>query len=63
MAVQWTMSLSLKYEILLLAAGFYSGPVAEAIVAAVQSRGGVLSLDDLAAHTTAAVEPICTQYK
>ncbi|KAF6255728.1 gamma-glutamyltranspeptidase [Scenedesmus sp. NREL 46B-D3] len=45
------------------AKGFYSGSVAEAVVAAVQSRGGVLSLDDLAAHRTAAVEPISTQYK
>jgi gamma-glutamyltranspeptidase/glutathione hydrolase len=45
------------------AAGFYSGPVADAIVAAVQSRGGVLSADDLAAHSTAAVGPISTQYK
>uniref|UniRef100_A0A383V5K4 Gamma-glutamyltransferase n=1 Tax=Tetradesmus obliquus TaxID=3088 RepID=A0A383V5K4_TETOB len=45
------------------AEGFYSGPVAEALVAAVQSRGGVLSLQDLADHRTAEVEPISTQYK
>jgi gamma-glutamyltranspeptidase/glutathione hydrolase len=55
--------LLLAFYTLQPAAGFYSGPVAEAIVAAVQSRGGVMALDDLAAHSTAAVEPISTQYK
>ena len=44
-------------------AGFYTGPVAEAIVQAVQSRGGVLSLEDLAEHKTARVDPISTTYR
>ena len=43
--------------------GFYSGPVAAAIAAAVQSRQGVLSEEDLAAHRTAAVAPISTDYR
>jgi gamma-glutamyltranspeptidase len=43
--------------------GFYSGPVADAIVDAVQSRGGVLSHGDLAAHRTLEVEPVSTDYK
>lgn len=32
------------------AAGFYHGPVAQQIVAAVKARGGILTLDDLAAY-------------
>lgn len=43
--------------------GIYSGPVADAIVAALQSRGGVMSHADLAAHRTLEVEPISTDYR
>ena len=43
--------------------GFYSGPVAEAIVEAVQSRGGVLSLDDLAEHETTFPDPVATTFR
>ena len=43
--------------------GFYEGPVAEAIVKAVNSRGGVFTLEDLKAHETAFPEPIHTTYK
>lgn len=46
-----------------LAAGFYSGPTGEAIVAALQQRGGVLAAEDLAAHRTAFVDPISTTYR
>ncbi|CAI7759101.1 unnamed protein product [Closterium sp. NIES-54] len=42
--------------------GFYTGPVAEAIVTAVQSQGGVLSLQDLASHTSSFAPPICTTF-
>jgi gamma-glutamyltranspeptidase/glutathione hydrolase len=45
------------------AAAIYSGRVAEAIVEAVQSRGGVMTLADLAAHRTLVVEPISTEYR
>jgi len=44
-------------------AGFYSGPVAAAIAEAVCSRQGVLAEADLAAHRTAMVAPISTEYK
>ena len=43
--------------------GFYTGPIAEAIVDAVTSRGGVLTLDDLASHATAFPEPASTVYR
>jgi gamma-glutamyltranspeptidase/glutathione hydrolase len=45
------------------AAGFYSGPVADAIVAALQSRGGVMAAEDLGAHATEEAEPISTTYR
>ncbi|KAJ0389316.1 hypothetical protein ATCC90586_012245 [Pythium insidiosum] len=41
-------------------AGFYTGRVAEAIVEAVAHHGGVLALEDLAAHTSTVVTPIKT---
>ena len=44
-------------------AGFYSGPVAKAIAEAVCSRQGVMTEADLAAHRTAVVAPISTNYK
>eukprot|EP00850_Spirogloea_muscicola_P001341 SM000005S17138 [mRNA] locus=s5:336226:339832:- [translate_table: standard] len=44
-------------------AGFYEGRVAAAIVEAVQALGGVLALEDLAAHRTAFEAPICSTYR
>lgn len=41
---------------------FYKGDIARAIVAKVQSGGGVMSLDDLAAYQSTWVEPITTNY-
>lgn len=43
--------------------GFYEGPVGEAIVEALKSKGGVLTLEDLAQHATTFPQPICTTYK
>lgn len=42
--------------------GFYKGPIAEAIVEAVTSRGGLMTLEDLAAHDSDFVEPISYTY-
>jgi len=42
--------------------GFYRGRVAEAIVELVQSKGGLMDLDDLANHSTSFVEPIKYTY-
>jgi gamma-glutamyltranspeptidase / glutathione hydrolase len=44
-------------------APFYSGRIAEKIVAAVQEEGGVLTLEDLADHSSAWIEPISTVYR
>ncbi|KAF8057757.1 ywrD [Scenedesmus sp. PABB004] len=44
------------------ARGFYSGPVADAIVAALAGRGGVMAAEDLAAHRTIETEPACCSY-
>eukprot|EP00879_Flechtneria_rotunda_P004254 GHRR01004503.1.p1 GENE.GHRR01004503.1~~GHRR01004503.1.p1 ORF type:complete len:608 (+),score=203.40 GHRR01004503.1:170-1993(+) len=44
------------------AKGFYTGPVAEAIVTAVKTRGGVMELEDLANHKTLAVKPLSTAF-
>lgn len=41
---------------------FYQGPIAEAIVQVVQGAGGVLSLQDLAAHESTWDTPIATTY-
>jgi gamma-glutamyltranspeptidase/glutathione hydrolase len=50
-----------------LAAGgadaFYRGPIAERIVAFSQANGGMHRLDDFAAHCSAWVEPIATDYR
>jgi gamma-glutamyltranspeptidase/glutathione hydrolase len=42
---------------------FYRGQIAESIASAVQAAGGVLSLDDLAAHCSTWDEPISTTYR
>ncbi|UCG00087.1 MAG: gamma-glutamyltransferase family protein [Spirochaetaceae bacterium] len=42
---------------------FYRGEIAEKIVAAVAEAGGVLALDDLAAHESQWVKPIRTRYR
>ncbi|KAJ7487474.1 gamma-glutamyltranspeptidase [Mycena galericulata] len=42
--------------------GFYKGRVAQAIVELIQSKGGVMELDDLAKHETSFVEPIKYTY-
>ncbi len=44
-------------------AAFYSGPIAEAIVAVLQASGGVLSLDDLAGHRSTWETPIQVRYR
>jgi gamma-glutamyltranspeptidase/glutathione hydrolase len=44
------------------AAGFYSGPVAAAISAFLEERGGYLRVDDFAAHTSTWVEPLSAEY-
>ncbi|MCB9532075.1 MAG: gamma-glutamyltransferase [Myxococcales bacterium] len=43
--------------------GFYSGPVADDIVTAVEAAGGVLTLDDLASYRPRWVEPVLSQYR
>ncbi|GAA6010735.1 hypothetical protein JCM10207_005817 [Rhodosporidiobolus poonsookiae] len=42
--------------------GFYEGRIAEAIVELIQSKGGVMTLEDLKNHTTTPVEPISISY-
>lgn len=42
---------------------FYEGDIAERIVKAVQEAGGVLALEDLAAHRSDWVEPIAIDYR
>lgn len=42
--------------------GFYKGRIAEAIVELIQSKGGVMELEDLAKHETKIVEPIKFTY-
>jgi gamma-glutamyltranspeptidase / glutathione hydrolase len=44
-------------------AAFYTGRIAEAIVAEVRAEGGVLGLEDLAAHASEWVEPIGLEYR
>jgi len=42
--------------------GFYKGRVAQAIVDLIQSKGGVMELEDLANHKSTMVEPIKYTY-
>ncbi|KAI3622224.1 lincomycin-condensing protein lmba [Moniliophthora roreri] len=42
--------------------GFYKGRIAEAIVELIQSKGGVMELEDLAKHETKFVEPLKYTY-
>ncbi|ODQ54970.1 gamma-glutamyltranspeptidase [Saitoella complicata NRRL Y-17804] len=43
--------------------GFYKGRIADAIVELVKSRGGVMTHDDLASHTSTPVDPINIDFK
>ncbi len=43
--------------------GFYQGEIAEAIVATISAHDGVMTLEDLAAHTSTWDEPISTTYR
>lgn len=43
--------------------GFYKGRIAEAIVELIQSKGGLMELDDLTKHETTFVEPISYTYQ
>ena len=45
------------------AEGFYTGAIADAIVAASEAEGGLLGHDDLAQHESTWVEPIRTGYR
>ena len=47
----------------LLHAGFYKGRIAEAIVAAIQERGGVMTKEDLSRHKCEHREPIMSTYR
>lgn len=42
---------------------FYAGPIAEDIAATLQARGGLMTVDDLAACHTTAVAPVLRDYK
>lgn len=42
---------------------FYQGEIAAAIVGVIEEAGGVMSLEDLAAHTSTWEEPICVDYR
>jgi gamma-glutamyltranspeptidase/glutathione hydrolase len=44
-------------------AAFYTGAIARSIARAVQAAGGVLAVEDLAAHTSTWVEPISVEYR
>src|SRR5512141_2888539 len=45
------------------ASAFYQGKIAEAIVSAIKEAGGVMSLEDLAAHASTWEEPISVNYR
>ena len=53
----------LKPSIAPYGTGFYKGRIAEALVAAVQERGGVLTLADLSAHRCEHRDPIMSTYR
>ena len=42
---------------------FYTGPIAEQVVAAVREAGGVLAMEDLAAHRSEWVQPLSVDYR
>ena len=42
---------------------FYRGPIAERVVAAVREAGGVLAMEDLAAHRSEWVQPLSADYR
>jgi gamma-glutamyltranspeptidase/glutathione hydrolase len=42
---------------------YYKGDIGRAVVAAVRGEGGVMTLDDLAAHESTWVEPLSTMYR
>jgi gamma-glutamyltranspeptidase/glutathione hydrolase len=44
-------------------AAFYTGPIANVIIATIQQQGGVMTHDDLKAHTSTWDEPISTDYR
>lgn len=43
--------------------GFYEGRIAQEIVDLIQSKGGVMTLDDLKSHQTTMDEPISVNYR
>lgn len=45
------------------AAGFYNGPVAERIVAAMRAHGGLISMDDLSGYRARIREPVWSSYR
>jgi gamma-glutamyltranspeptidase/glutathione hydrolase len=45
------------------AAGFYDGPVAQKLVAAMKAHGGIISLKDLASYRPNVLEPIWSSYR
>lgn len=45
------------------AAPFYTGTIAEQVVAAVRAAGGVLAMEDLAAHRSEWVQPLAVDYR
>ena len=44
------------------AKGFYTGAIAEHLAAKVQAAGGLITTADMAAYTTAAMRPLCTEW-
>ena len=44
-------------------AGFYKGRIAEAIISAIRSRGGVMTHEDLTTHRSMFTRPISTTYR
>lgn len=44
-------------------AAFYTGAIAERVSAKVQSRGGLIGVDDMRRYPTLAVRPVCTTWR